>query len=100
LTTYILRRLIQAFIVLIIVTIVVFFAMRFMPGDPIYMIISQGNLSNVTQQQIDEIRHQYGLDRPVIIQYFSWVGDLFHGNFGKSLNQGSSTGALIKQGYL
>ena len=97
-TTYILRRLIQAFIVLIIVTIVVFFAMRFLPGDPIYMIISQGNLSNVTQQQIDQIRHQYGLDRPVIIQYFSWVGDLFHGNFGKSLNQGSSTGALIKQG--
>jgi peptide/nickel transport system permease protein len=98
LTTYILRRLIQAFIVLIIVTIVVFFAMRFLPGDPIYMIISQGNLSNVTQQQIDQIRHQYGLDRPVVIQYFSWIGDLSHGNFGKSLNQGSSTGTLIKQG--
>jgi peptide/nickel transport system permease protein len=72
--------------------------MQYLPGDPIYMIMSQGQMSNVTQQQIDEIRHQYGLDKPIIVQYLNWVGNLSHGNFGKSINQGLSTTALIKQG--
>ncbi len=97
-TVYIVRRLIQAFIVLILVTLVVFFAMRFMPGDPIYMILGEGQISNLTQQQIDETRHEYGLDRPIIVQYFNWVGGLFHGDFGSSITQNISPGALIKQG--
>lgn len=84
--------------VLVLVTLVVFFAMRYLPGDPIYMILGEGQLSNSTQQQIEEARHEYGLDRPVIIQYFSWVNDLFHGNVGKSITQSISPVVLIKQG--
>jgi peptide/nickel transport system permease protein len=98
LTTYIAHRLLQAFMVLVLVTLVVFFAMRYLPGDPIYMILGEGQLSNSTQQQIEEARHEYGLDRPVIIQYFSWVNDLFHGNVGKSITQSISPVVLIKQG--
>jgi peptide/nickel transport system permease protein len=98
LTVYIVRRLIQAFIVLILVTIVVFFAMRYLPGDPIYMILGEGQLSNITQEQIDEARHEYGLDKPIIVQYFDWVGGLLHGDFGSSITQNISPGAFLKQG--
>jgi peptide/nickel transport system permease protein len=98
LTVYIVRRLIQAFIVLILVTLVVFFAMRYLPGDPIYMILGEGQLNNITQEQIDEARHEYGLDRPVVIQYFNWVGGLVHGDFGSSITQNISPAAFIKQG--
>jgi len=98
LTTYIIRRLIQALIVLILVTLIVFFAMRYLPGDPILMYLGAGQLTTITQEQIDEARHEFGLDKPVIIQYFDWVGGLFHGDFGTSITQQISPGALIKQG--
>ncbi|HTY81676.1 MAG TPA: ABC transporter permease [Dehalococcoidales bacterium] len=97
-TTYIIRRLIQALIVLILVTLIVFFAMRYLPGDPILMYLGAGQLTTITQEQIDEARHEFGLDKPVIIQYFDWVGGLFHGDFGTSITQQISPGALIKQG--
>src|SRR4030042_4473351 len=84
-TTYITRRLIIAFFVLILVTLIVFLAMRLLPGDPIYMILGEAELSNMTKEAIDEIRHEYGLDRPIIVHYVDWIGGIFHGDFGISI---------------
>jgi peptide/nickel transport system permease protein len=97
-TTYILRRILQAFLVLILVTIIVFFAMRLMPGDPIYMILSDAQLSTITREQINTIRHEFGLDKPLIVQYFNWVGGILHGDFGVSISQRRSPAAIISQG--
>ncbi len=84
-TTYIIRRLIQGFFILILVTLIVFLAMRLLPGDPIYMILGEAELSNMTREAIDEIRHEYGLDRPLLVQYVDWIGGIFHGDFGISI---------------
>ncbi len=97
-TTFIIRRTIQAFFVLIIVTVIVFFAMRLLPGDPIYMILSDAQISNVTQEMIDNIRAEFGLDKPLIVQYFNWVGGILHGDFGISISQRVSPGSIIAQG--
>jgi peptide/nickel transport system permease protein len=84
--TYILRRFIQMIIILIIVTILVFTLVRLLPGDPIRMFLtSQESGQAVTREQVDLLRHQYGLDRPIPVQYFSWIKGVLTGNLGKSL---------------
>jgi len=97
-TTFIVRRIILAVIVLVLVTMIVFFAMRLLPGDPIYMILTAGELSNVTEAQVQAIRHEFGLDKPIIVQYLDWFAGVFHGDFGTSITQRRSPLAMIGQG--
>jgi peptide/nickel transport system permease protein len=85
-TTYIIRRLVQAVFVLVLVTLIVFLAMRLLPGDPIYMYLSAGQMLNVTEEQIQEVRHEFGLDKPLIVQYINWIGGIFRGDFGESIS--------------
>jgi peptide/nickel transport system permease protein len=85
--SFLIRRFIQAIIVLLIVTVLVFLAMRLLPGDPIRMIITASNTESFTEEQIAQVRHEYGLDRPMIVQYFSWLNDLLHGDLGNSILQ-------------
>ena len=68
-----------------IVSIMVFFAMRFLPGDPILMLITPVESREFTEQQIADLEHEFGLDRPIVVQYFSWVGNLFQGDLGVSI---------------
>jgi peptide/nickel transport system permease protein len=84
-TAYIVRRLLQAVLVFFLITVLIFFVMRLLPGDPIYMIISKAASQTASEMQLDVLRHQYGLDRPLIAQYFSWLGGVFHGDFGVSI---------------
>ena len=56
-----------------------------LPGDPIEMIMSATQLENYTQEQIDAIRHEKGLDKPVLVQYVIWLGQMLRGDFGNSI---------------
>lgn len=99
-TTYIARRLLQMLVVLVIITIVIFFVMRLMPGDPLYIYISRtGNLANMSFDQIEELRIQYGLSRPLMAQYFDWVSGVFRGDFGDSVMYNRSVGSLLKDRF-
>jgi peptide/nickel transport system permease protein len=98
LTTYIIRRLIQAVVVLLLVTMIVFFAMRLLPGDPIYMILSDAQLSTITEEQINLIKAEFGLDKPLFVQYLDWVGGIFQGDFGTSISQRRSPADMVAQG--
>jgi peptide/nickel transport system permease protein len=86
-TTYIIRRLIQSVFVLIIVTLLVFFTMNLLPGDPILIFMSSGELKNTSVQEIEVLRHEFGLDRPLLVQYFDWLGGVIYGDFGISIIQ-------------
>jgi peptide/nickel transport system permease protein len=83
--TYLVRRLIQSIIVILLVTIFVFVGMRMLPGDPIFMLFNPNQVQKFTQEEIDRIRHETGLDRPLAIQYFDWLGNVFKGDLGKSI---------------
>jgi peptide/nickel transport system permease protein len=99
-TAYIARRLLQMVVVLILVTLMVFFVMRLTPGDPVYLYIARsGNLQELSLEQIEDIRHQYGLDKPMVVQYFTWVGDLFHGDLGQSILYKQSINTLLKERF-
>ena len=83
--SFIIRRIAQSIVILIIVSAMVFLAMRLLPGDPIRMLLSQNQQSEITPEQIDLMRHQYGLDKPMVVQYFNWLGSVLHGDLGRSI---------------
>jgi peptide/nickel transport system permease protein len=92
---YIFRRLLIGIVILILVTVLVFLAMRLLPGDPLVLFISQSQTETYTPEQLAELRHEYGLDKPLPVQYINWIGGVLHGDFGKSIVQGQDVGYLI-----
>ncbi len=96
-TAYIIRRLIQALLVLFIVSVLVFLVMHLLPGDPILIYLSEQDVENLTPEQIAYYRHQFGLDKPLPVQYLNWIGDLFHGDFGTSVNYHEDVGKLLAE---
>jgi len=90
---YTLRRLMHMIPVLLIVSIAVFSIIHLIPGDPAVIIAG----SNATDEQVAALRHQYGLDRPLWVQYFTWLGNVATGNLGKSILNGFPVNKLILQ---
>jgi peptide/nickel transport system permease protein len=80
--TYIVRRLLLMIPTLVGVTILVFSMVRFLPGDVIDQMLGEYRISIKSEQ---ELRAKLGLDKPLYVQYFEWVGDLFRGDLGRSL---------------
>ena len=68
------------------VSLLSFLMIRLIPGDAVQLML--GANAEVTQAQIDALRHQLGLDQPFAAQYFVWLGHLLQGNFGTSLSTG------------
>lgn len=80
-TIYILQRLIQTVIVVILISFISFGLLQVMPGDPAAAVLGP----NGTPAQIEALRQELGLDQPVLQQYFNWVNQILHGDFGTSL---------------
>lgn len=89
---YIIKRLLIGVLLLITVSILVFCMLYWMPGDPVLMMA--GQLAKTSDLQ--GLRHQYGLDRPMIVQYFSWVKNMLHGDFGISYKYRLPVWSLLK----
>lgn len=81
---YITRRLLQGALVIFLISILTFVVMRLMPGDPVYMLLGEGEI-RISQDQIDAIKAKWGLDRPYYEQYLVWAWNLLRGDFGDSL---------------
>jgi peptide/nickel transport system permease protein len=75
------------------VTILVFFLIHLVPGDPARTIL--GN--QATDQRVAALHHEWGLDRPLPVQYEKFMGRIVHGNLGDSLFYGVSAGHLVLQ---
>lgn len=78
---YILKRIIHLIPVLIGVTVVVFFISHIIPGDPARMVAG----SKASQEVVEKIRQELGLDRPIHIQYINYMKNLFKGDLGISI---------------
>lgn len=78
--SYVLRRLLYLVPVAIGVTILVFFMVHMIPGDPARTMLG----TRATSQQVAALHHQWGLDRPLYAQYGLFMDRLFHGNLGQS----------------
>jgi ABC-type dipeptide/oligopeptide/nickel transport system permease component len=83
LTSYVLRRLVQAVPLIFGIVIVNFCLIHLAPGDPILALVGEFQLS---VEYIEEIRRQYGLDKPVIVQLLIYVLNVLKGDFGYSFS--------------
>ncbi len=78
---YVIRRLILTIPIVLLVSIMVFSLLQLIPGDPATVILGQ----EATPEAKAALRRELGLDRPLIVQYFSWLGRVVQGDLGRSL---------------
>jgi ABC-type dipeptide/oligopeptide/nickel transport system permease component len=90
---YTIRRVLLALFVLWGVVTVVFIIVRMVPSDPAQLIAGM----DASPQQIDELRRQMGLDKPLFLQYLGYMGGALTGNFGSSYTQGVPVMQLVGQ---
>ncbi len=91
--TFILRRLLYAIPTLIGISIITFAIVRLSPGDPIRFFTF--GVQDITQADIERLRHVYGLDKSIPLQYIDWVGRILRLDFGQSLIYHKDAGQLI-----
>jgi peptide/nickel transport system permease protein len=91
---WVLHRIAIAFVLVWIVASIVFLAIRFIPGDPAELLLSQGG-SAPDPAAVAELRTQLGLDRSVGAQYLDRFARLLHGDLGRSLQDDSSVAAEV-----
>ena len=63
-------------------TILVFFVMRVVPGDPAIALLEGDGGGSYTQQDLENLRAELGTDRNIAAQYVSWLGGIIKGDFG------------------
>jgi len=88
---YLIRRLIQAVLILLGVSLVTFFLLYLLPADPVRQIAGR----SATAQTMQNIREQLGLDQPFVVQYWRYLSGLVHGDLGRSYLQKSEVAVLI-----
>ncbi|OII35913.1 peptide ABC transporter permease [Curtobacterium sp. MMLR14_014] len=93
-TRYVLSRIGQALLVLWAAWTISFFVLYVLPSDPARIMVGP-DATDVTAAQLDALRHQYGLDQPVLVQYFQHLGSLFTGDLGRSIGVGRPVADVI-----
>ena len=92
-TGFLIRRSLQALVVLFLVTVFTLALVHLFPGGPIRALLGP----RASTQQVAYFNNLYGFDKPFYVQYFKWVGQLLHGNLGYSLKLNQSVASLIAQ---
>jgi len=83
---YVIRRLLALVLVVFGVTVAVFLMVRLIPGDVVTVLLGSEGVAD--PQRLALMRHYFGLDQPLSLQYAEWLGNLLHGDFGVSLMTG------------
>jgi peptide/nickel transport system permease protein len=89
--TFIVRRLILSIVVLLLVTILVFFLLHIMPGDPAIIMLGV----DASQERVDALRKELWLDRPLAVQYVHWLSNAVKGDLGKSTSFREDASGII-----
>ena len=83
---FVARRLLYLIPVLIAVSLLTFFIASLLPGDLAYTILGD----QATPENVAALRKDMGLDQPVWIRYFGWLGNILQGDFGRSFRTGQT----------
>ena len=92
---YIAKRIVVAIPAVFGVSILIFFMMRVLPGDPLGSFYGIEQLTRFTPEQKAEILHDLGIDRPYVVQYGEWLKNIFTGSLGTSLFRKDSILSII-----
>jgi peptide/nickel transport system permease protein len=91
---YVLRRLVQALVVMLAVAFIAFMLFQFV-GDPVTNLLGQ----DATPQQRQQLRADLGLDQPFAVQFARFIGNAVQGEFGMSLRQGRKVSTLLAERF-
>jgi len=92
---YVARRALWSLPTLFVVGLVVFVLVRLIPGDPAQVYLGD----NVTAESLADVRRQYGLDQPIALQFFYWLGNAVRGDLGRSLTDGQAVLPLVLERF-
>lgn len=87
------KRLAMGVAIVLFVSVLVFAIMQAMPGNPIDLMVD----TRVSPERVEEIKAQWGLDEPPVVQYFYWLGNVLKGDFGMSVSMKQKVSDLIMQ---
>ncbi|MAK90985.1 MAG: ABC transporter permease [Oceanospirillaceae bacterium] len=87
------RQILWRLPMLVLVSLIVFFILRAIPVDPVTMLLPPG----ATQQDIQALTAELGLDKNVVMQFLIWLKDAVQGDFGTSIQNGSSVGSMVAE---
>lgn len=90
---YVVKRLAQGLLLILVVSMLVFAMMDLMPGDPIELLTDR----KVSDEIKDKLRAQYGLDLPLPQRYWNWIRDALQGDFGTSIRSKLPVSTTFKQ---
>lgn len=90
---FLVKRVLQLLPTLFFVSVIIFLLLHLLPGDPALVMAGEEHDPAV----IDQVRHRYHLDAPLLIQYFYWVDGILHGDLGQSIRWSDSVAHLIVQ---
>jgi peptide/nickel transport system permease protein len=96
-TAYIIRRLLWMVPILLGVSIICFALLKQAPGDPVAVMVADARQAGqqITVEDRQRLRQQYGLDRPVYLQYTDWLGQVLRGNLGVSTRTNAPVSEMI-----
>ena len=92
---YVGRRVLWTLPTLLLVGLMVFVLMRLVPGDPALLILGD----SATPEQLAGLRAQYGLDRPIPVQFMVWLGQVARGDLGQSITSGEAVLPLLLERF-
>ncbi|MEA9985609.1 ABC transporter permease [Subtercola sp. RTI3] len=96
---YISGRVLQAVLVLWAAYTVTFVVLYLLPSDPVQLLLAAGNIdvTQISPDQLAALKHQYGLDQPVYLQYVNQLFEFVRGNFGESITKNVPVAQLLAQ---
>jgi len=95
--SYILGRLISAIPTILLLTIIVFFSLHLVPGNVVDIMLGTQNYLN--EEQVQKLYNDLGLDKPIIVQYFTWLNGIITFDLGSSLRSGKAVSTLIAEKF-
>lgn len=95
-SAYLMRRLLQMPLVLLLVTVALFAIIRLIPGDPVYTLIGQSE-TGLDEETVAALREDLGLNDPIWMQYGRWLGDVVRGDLGRSSTNRSDVSEQLKK---
>lgn len=92
---YFIKRTLSLIPKILVISLIVFFALQLLPGDPITRTVPPTVYKTMTEAQLESLRESLGLNDPLMVQYFRWLGNMFQGDFGYSQSTGNNIGMML-----
>lgn len=81
---YIVKRVLQAIPTLLVISFLIFSLLYITPGDPVYIMLGAGDTQSISQEEYETVRHELGLDQPMLVRYVDFLKKALQGDLGQS----------------